>query len=311
MALMEYTLYGYIDKVQQAIRRIRTFAPQDGSPVMVAFSGGKDSQCVYHLTEMSGVPFDAVYSVTSVDPPELMRFIKNQYPQVKWERHYWNDEKPEHYFPDGNPRQITMWNLLADNVIPPTRETRYCCDRLKEPSGDGRVVVTGVRWAESVRRKQNHGVVNISTISQTLHKEAAKSEYYRKNKFGYIVFMDDNDTARRIVETCYAKVRTTINPIADWKEDDVWEFLNDYVKVPHCELYDKGLSRIGCIGCPMQSAEGMRRDFEMWPRYRELYIRAFNKMIDNHYGDVRTATGEIAEHCDGEKILERWIAWNA
>ena len=133
MALVEDTLFGHEDKVQKAIDRLKAFEPPEG--YYLAFSGGKDSQTIYHLAKMAGVKFDAHYSVTTVDPPELMRFVRKEYPDVIWERHYWNDGKPEHYFPDGRPKQITMWNLIADNTIPPTRQTRYCCSQLKETGG--------------------------------------------------------------------------------------------------------------------------------------------------------------------------------
>lgn len=40
MSLIEYTLDGKIDKVQQAIERLKAFEPEDG--YIVADSGGKD-----------------------------------------------------------------------------------------------------------------------------------------------------------------------------------------------------------------------------------------------------------------------------
>lgn len=81
MSLIEYDLFGQKrDKVQTAIDRLRAFEPKDG--YFLAFSGGKDSQCIYHLAKMAGVKFDAHYHVTSVDPPELVQFIKAQYPDV-------------------------------------------------------------------------------------------------------------------------------------------------------------------------------------------------------------------------------------
>jgi len=291
--LVEDTLFGHVDKVEDAIKRLKTFEPRNGEGYYLAFSGGKDSQCIYHLAKMAGVKFDAHYSVTTVDPPELMRFIRDNYPDVEWERHYWNDSKPEHYRADGTPRQITMWNLIADRTIPPTRQARYCCSSLKETGGQGRVVITGVRWAESVRRKALHGVADIQTDSKKLHAEAEENPSYKRNKNGGIVFMDDNDGARRMVEQCYLKRKTTINPIVDWTDDDVWEFLNDVVKVPHCCLYDEGFTRLGCIGCPLQGREGMLRDFERWPGYKKQYIRAFDKMIANHLGEIKVATGEL------------------
>ena len=134
------------------------------------------------------------------------------------------------------------------------------------------------------------------------------------NKSGGIIFLDDNDQNRMMVERCYLKKRTTVNPIIDWTDEDVWEFLNDVAKVPHCELYDKpGITRIGCIGCPLQGREGMLEDFERYPRYRELYIRAFDKMIKNHPGEIRVATGELVENGNGGgySILREWVRWCA
>lgn len=243
LALIEETLFGTENKIETAIKRLQAFEPKEG--YYVAFSGGKDSQCIYHLAQMAGVKFDAHYSVTTVDPPELMRFVREHYPDVAWDRHYWNDGKPEHYHADGTPKQVTMWNLIADHTIPPTRQARYCCTQLKETGGSGRVVVTGVRWAESVRRKALHGVADIQTESKALHKQAAEVPSYKVNKSGGIIFMDDNDGARQMVEQCYAKRKTTVNPIVDWTDEDVWEFLNDYAKVPHCSLYDEGYTRLG------------------------------------------------------------------
>ena len=62
------------DRVQTAIDRLRNFEPPEG--YHLAFSGGKDSQCIYHLAQMAGVKFDAHYNMTSVDPPELIYFIR-------------------------------------------------------------------------------------------------------------------------------------------------------------------------------------------------------------------------------------------
>lgn len=296
MALIEETLTGTINKVEIAIKRIQSFAPADGSPMFVAFSGGKDSQCIYHLCEMAGVPFDAHYSVTSVDPPELIRHMKKYYPDVIWDYHRW---------PDG--RRKTMWNIIEAHTIPPTRQARYCCSELKETGGKGRVVVTGVRWAESAKRKAIHGVAEIRTTAKKLHKQAEEGDsVVKKTKRGdSIVFMDDNSTSRNMVEQCYAKKKTTVNPIIDWTEEDVWEFLNEVVKVPHCELYDEGWTRLGCIGCPLQGRKGMLRDFERWPRYKQKYIKAFDRMIANHPGEIKVASGELAPANGGYSDIHR------
>ena len=83
MALIEETLFGTVDKVQIAIDRLKAFEPADG--YWLAFSGGKDSVVIKRLAQMAGVKFEAHYSVTSVDPPELVRFIKDVHPDVSFD----------------------------------------------------------------------------------------------------------------------------------------------------------------------------------------------------------------------------------
>lgn len=134
MALLEHTLFdGDRDLVAIAIARMQTFCPPEG--YYLAFSGGKDSQVIYDLAVHAGVPFDAHYAITTVDPPELVRFIRDEYPDVQTDR-------PEK----------TMWQLIEDHGMPPTRIVRYCCRELKERGGEHRFVLTGIRWAESARR---------------------------------------------------------------------------------------------------------------------------------------------------------------
>lgn len=283
MALIENTLFGVKDKVQIAIDRLKAFEPPEG--YYVAFSGGKDSQCIYHLCVQGGVKFDAHYSITSVDPPELIRFIKKYYPDVSRD-----------YPRDADGKVVTMWNLIPKHTIPPTRMARYCCAELKETNGKGRVTVTGVRWAESARRKKLHGIANVQTQSKKIINEALQNNPSAKlNDRGGLIMNDDNDESRRTVEQCYRTRKVLVNPIVDWTDEDVWEYLNDVVKVPHCELYDQGITRIGCIGCPLAGSENMKRDFERYPKYKENYIRAFDRMIKNHPNEIRIATGEPAD----------------
>lgn len=292
--LKEMTLLGEVDKVQTAIDRLRAFEPEEG--YYLAFSGGKDSQCIYHLAKMAGVKFDAHYTITSVDPPELIRFIRKNYKDV------------EMFYPrDSNGKVITMWNLIASYNNPPARNNRYCCRDLKESGGKGRVTVTGVRWAESIRRKNTHGVADVRTESKKIINEALKSETAKLNGRGAIILNDDNDENRRTVENCYRTRKVLVNPIVDWEEEDVWEFLNEVAKVPHCELYDKGVTRIGCIGCPMQDVEDMEDDFEKYPKYKQNYIRAFDKMLKHREKVGYKAKRQLVKWEKGEDVMEFYI----
>ena len=119
--LVEKTLFGEVDKVKIAITRLRLHEPKDDG-YYVAFSGGKDSCVVLDLCKRAGVKFDAHYNLTTVDPPELVRFIKKYHPDI-WETR----TKPEK----------SMWDLIVQKGIPPTRIMRYCCTVLKESGGGG------------------------------------------------------------------------------------------------------------------------------------------------------------------------------
>lgn len=254
-------------KLDIAIQRFQSFEPPEG--YYLAFSGGKDSQCIYHLAKMAGVKFDAHYNVTSVDPPELIYFIREHYPDVIFD--YPRDE-------DG--KRITMWNLIVKNKMPPTMFARYCCQALKESQGKRRITVTGVRWAESTRRRDNQDVVNIQNKPKSTRKLAEDvGASYRLSKNKGVILNDDNDPSRRMVEQCYRTQKTLVNPIVDWEDDDVWDFLNNVVKVPHCCLYDEGFKRLGCIGCPLSGKKNQKKGFERYPKYKQLYLKAFNRML--------------------------------
>lgn len=147
MSIYQLNIYGKT-KVDIAIDRLKAFEPPEG--YYLAFSGGKDSVVIKALADMAGVKYDAHYNITSVDPPELVQFIKREHPDVIL-------DKPRDK--DGN--HVTMWNLIPMKQMPPTRIVRYCCQALKEEQSNGRMTITGVRWAESPNRRNNQGEVTI------------------------------------------------------------------------------------------------------------------------------------------------------
>lgn len=270
--LQEQTFFGVEDKVQTSIEALRTFEPPEG--YYLAFSGGKDSVVIKALCDMAGVKYDAHYNVTSVDPPELVQFIKEQYPDVL--RDIPHDK-------DGNP--ITMWNLIPKAKMPPTRLARYCCQKLKERGGEGRFTVTGVRWAESNNRKNNQGIVTVYNAT----KEMKADPNFRLTDRGGVVLNNDNDESREVLESCYRHRKTVLNPIINWTDEDVWEFIKTY-EIPYCKLYDDGYTRLGCIGCPMSTAAAA--ELERYPIYKTNYLKAFERMLRNMDGRQTWQTGQ-------------------
>lgn len=266
------------EKIDKAIARLKAFCPPEG--YYLAFSGGKDSIVCKQLLIESGCKFDAHYRVTSVDPPELVRYIKEFHPDVE-------REVPR----DKGGKPITMWNLIPKRLMPPTRLVRYCCEQLKEGGGDGRMTVTGVRWAESASRKNQQGQVTIPHPGKKLTAELEQSASFAGNGKGGVILVNDNEESRRMIEQCYKRHKTTVNPIIDWSDDEVWEYIRDR-NLPYCELYDRGFTRLGCIGCPMARQKGRETEFRAWPKYKAAYLRAFDAMLKE-----RERRGKASNFC--------------
>ena len=227
-------------------------------PLVITYSGGKDSDVLLHLAEISGIPFEVLHSLTTADAPETVRHVYDTLKRLEGKGIMCTVDK--HAQPDGS--RVTMWNLIPRKLMPPTRLVRYCCAALKEGGGKGRFIATGVRWAESTARKNNRG---------TLEVIASK----RSNS---LIFANDNVEDRRLFETCQLKGKRVVNPIIDWKEADVLDYAAAE-KIRMNPLYCEGFHRVGCMGCPVAGTKMRLMELALYPKIKAAYIRAFNRMI--------------------------------
>jgi len=168
MSLKEKTLFGIENKVNIAIEFLRDIEPEEG--FYVADSGGKDSCVILKLVDMAGVKYDAHHNLTTIDPPELIYFLRDHHKNTIIDK----------------PAKPFLTALIKNGF--PRRQTRWCCREYKEQGGAGRLVVTGVRAAESKKRAKR-------SILEVCYKDASK-------RFAHIIF--------------------------NWTEDEVWEFIHKY-----------------------------------------------------------------------------------
>lgn len=150
-----------MDKEQLSIARLQDAARLSEhrykKPLMVTYSGGKDSQVLVALAERAGINFEVVNSHTTADAPETVYFIREQFKAME-ERGI----KCSIVMPRYKDKPVSMWTLIPQIMVPPTRLMRYCCSVLKETSGKNRFIATGVRWAESKSRKNNRGIMEFN-----------------------------------------------------------------------------------------------------------------------------------------------------
>ena len=299
--LQKKMLYS-IELLRKAERLALAYGVGGNNGYYLAFSAGKDSQALYHITELAGVKFDAHMNLTSVDPPEVIRFVKQSYPEVDL-------IKPKK----------SIYQLAVEKEILPTMRVRWCCAEYKETSGAGRVTLIGIRHQESARRaKRNEVEISSRKFSGTLegldeYRQELKAKRARRKskKDGVNITNADQEQTLGCIS---GKESLLISPIIHWTEEDVWEFLNKVMEVPHCSLYDEGWHRLGCIGCPMSSAKQKQIENARYPHVKRNWIKAI-KAIRNGggYSEENISGGtskrigcqsETSEDCSGHRRLD-------
>ncbi|MDD5543862.1 MAG: phosphoadenosine phosphosulfate reductase family protein [Acidobacteriia bacterium] len=254
MALIDNTLFGTEYRVDMAMQRLKSFEQKalqmnpDG--YWVAFSGGKDSIVILDLVRKSGVKHTAHFNLTTVDPPELIGFVRENYPDVK-------REVPTK----------SMYRLIIYNMMPPTRIARYCCDELKERGGVGRLVVTGIRWAESLQRSK---------------RVMVESCYKHKSK----VFL---------------------HPIIDWTDADVWEYIkqNNLPYCSLYDEGWKRIGCIGCpMGGTKSMLRQFERWPQFEKMYKRAMVRAMERKKEL---ELRGALKRKLEFMNAEDMFRWWV----
>ena len=156
------------DKEQKAIARLQEAAfyserLYNGAPLIVTTSGGKDSDVCLTLAQRSGIRFEVMHNHTTADAPETVYHVRETFRGLEEQGIKCAVNMPRY---KGQP--VTMWSLIPQKLMPPTRAVRYCCDILKERGGAGRMITTGVRAVASVADAYGFGAKRLDLFFRAL-----------------------------------------------------------------------------------------------------------------------------------------------
>lgn len=276
-------------------------------PLIITYSGGKDSDVLLQLAIecLKSEEFEVLNSHTTLDAPETVYYIKDRFKElaemgIKATVHY------PHY-PDGRP--MSIWSLIIDKQIPPTRLARYCCKYLKETTNPNRFVAVGVREAESIGRRgrdafSSRGTTKAEHFSYSVEhiKEVFEDDKARRSDGGVTNPNEVGVYDCIFVQKAKQNEDLICNPIYKWLDTEVWEFIHDR-EMKYNPLYDKGFTRVGCLGCPLSTKQV--QELEMYPKYKEQFIRTFDKLLK-----IRKENGKDDSKgywTDAESLYKWWV----
>ena len=280
----DYSLLPLEDKIARSIEILRLASQMSWEyykkPMIICYSGGKDSDVLLNLAEkaLPLTDFEVMNSHTTVDAPETVYHIRDTVKRI-------NDgggTATIHYPHDKDGNYLSMWNLIPQKGILPTRIVRYCCAELKETSTPNRMAVLGVRAAESTKRQGRDvfGVRGGSYSQATFFSLDHTSEVFRESQE-----LKDDVWDCTLIKNMKENNDTIVNAIYEWQDADIWEYINkNDLKIN--PLYAEGYWRVGCIGCPLKTYCERVKDFERYPVYKQNYLKAIKRLLDNT-GEIR------------------------
>lgn len=252
-------------------------------PLVVQYSGGKDSDVILQLAKESGVPFRVTHNLTTADPPDNVYYIRRVFARLREEGIDCRINVPKR----------SLWRIMRETLVIPSRIIRVCCSELKERRmPDAPYIVTGVRWSESAGRRAKSGIAMV-------HTESAHTRGGEQAAAAAGLLTTDDASSRRLFEQCQMRGVRVLNPIIDWSDDDVWDYLHSR-GIEGNPLYKEGWTRIGCVGCPLAGRRAREIAFARYPKLYKAWHDAIAYVIERRrqMGNPMFLAGKEVESVD-------------
>ena len=281
-------------KVDVACERFRWAAKEAerlfDMPLVVQYSGGKDSDVILQLAKESGVSFRVTHNLTTADPPDNVYYIRGVFARLREEGIDCRINIPRR----------SLWRIMRETLVIPSRLMRVCCSELKERKmPDAPYIVTGVRWAESAGRRAKSGIAMV-------HNAYAHTRGGEQVVAAAGLLTTADASSRRLFEQCQMRGVRVLNPIIDWSDDDVWAYLASR-GIDGNPLYKEGWKRIGCVGCPLAGRRACEMAFARYPKLYKAWHDAIAYVIARRkeMGNPMFLEGKEVETV--EDVLGAWV----
>lgn len=292
-----------VSKIDTAYERFRWAAKEAerlfDMPLVVQYSGGKDSDVILQLAKESGVPFRVTHNLTTADPPDNVYYVRRVFAALREEGIEAKINIPKR----------SLWRIMRETLVIPSRMMRVCCSELKERKmPDAPYIVTGVRWAESAGRRAKSGIAMV-------YNAAARARGGEQVAAAAGLLTTDDASSRRLFEQCQMRGVRVLNPIIDWSDSDVWSYLGSR-GIEGNPLYKEGWTRIGCVGCPLACRRACELAFARYPKlykaWRDAvaYVITRRKEMGNPMflaGKEVESVDDVLGSWDGETLSGGWI----
>ena len=282
-----------VSKINTAYERYRWAAKEAerlfDMPLVVRYSGGKDSDVILQLAKESGVPFRVTHNLTTADPPDNVYYIRRVFAALREEGIDCRINVPRR----------SLWRIMRETLVIPSRVMRVWCSELKERKmPDAPYIVTGVRWAESAGRRAKSGIAMVYTARERGVEEKAAAAG---------LLTTDDASSRRLFEQCQLRGVRVLNPIIDWSDGDVWAYLHSR-GIEGNPLYKEGWTRIGSVGCPLAGRRARELAFARYPKLYKAWRDAIAYVIERRkeMGNPMFLEGKEVESV--EDVLGVWCA---
>ena len=285
-------------KIYHSLEVIGTFVERMGGidKVYVSFSGGKDSAVMLDLCRRVYPNITCVFINTGNEYPEVVKYVR----EMKSE----NGINLTIIRPRMKPREV--WESVgfplvskeAAQQISTIRKSPDCKTSVKWLRQDNKFKLAN-RWRYLIDEKYDTShkccVMLKKQPAHEYEKETGRSPIIgimacesRMRETKYIQMGDCNSFG------CDKRQKSFSYPLAIWTDDDIWEYIKRF-KLKIADIYYKGASRTGCVGCGF----GAYRDYEANPSLQLLY-----KLYPKYYNMIMSYTNNGVTYREAMRKLK-------